>query len=253
MPGVERSSWHEVQVGGRPMPTYLSIPEGDGPFPAIVVIQHRGGVDAFTREMADRLAAAGFLAAAPELYHRDGPDCPDPAPVRRQRLRDENVIEDVNATVGFLQAHPLAARERLGIIGFCMGGRMTYLMAAVNGAFNAAVAYYGGGIFVPEGDGPSPFERSAGIGCPLLFHFGAEDRNPSPDDMRRLDAGLTRLGKRHEFHSYPGAGHAFMNRRAETYRAHADTASWPRTTAFLEEHLAPKADAALRPEQPHPV
>ena len=144
------------------------------------MIQHRGGVDEFTQEMTERLARAGYVAAAPDLYHRDGPGCQDPAPIRRQRLRDVTVIHDVNATVDLLRAHPLVAGERLGIIGFCMGGRITYLMTAVNPAFKAAVPYYGGGILASEGDGPTPFERTAQIHCPILFHFGRRRQEPLP-------------------------------------------------------------------------
>jgi carboxymethylenebutenolidase len=231
------ASWHETQVGDSLMRTYVSTPSGAGPFPGVVVIQHRGGVDEFTQEMTDRLADAGFVGAAPDLYHRDGAGCQDPAPIRRQRLRDVTVIQDVNATVDLLRAHPLVREAPLGIVGFCMGGRMTYLMAAVNPAFKAAVPYYGGGIMASEGEGPTPFERSRQIHCPILFHFGADDKNPSPEDMRKLDEELDRHAKVHEFHSYPGAGHAFMNRRAETYRPDADAASWPRTIQFLNRCL----------------
>jgi len=234
---MKHAAWQHIEVGREPMPIYVSTPHGAGPFPGVVVIQHRGGVDAFTQEMTERIAGAGFVGVAPDLYHRDGPDCKDPPPIRRQRLRDASVIQDVNATVEFLRAHPLVDGKRLGIIGFCMGGRVTYLMAAANPVFKAAVPHYGGGILAPEGEGPTPFERTAEIHCPILFHFGAEDKNPSPEDMRKLDAELTRHGKLHEFHSYAGAGHAFMNRRADTYRPHADQASWPRTIAFLSKYL----------------
>jgi carboxymethylenebutenolidase len=111
-------------------------------------------------------------------------------------------------------------------------------MAAANPSFKAAVSYYGGGTMVPWGEGSAPFERTTEIHCPLLGLFGEDDANPSPADMRKLDAELTRYGKIHEFHSYPGAGHAFMNRRGERYRADADQDSWPKTLAFFTKHLA---------------
>jgi carboxymethylenebutenolidase len=90
---------------------------------------------------------------------------------------------------------------------------------------------------VPWGEGPSPFDRTAEIHCPLIGLFGEEDTNPSPADMRKLDAELTRLGKVHEFHSYPGANHAFMNQHGNRYHAGADRDSWPKTLAFFEKHL----------------
>jgi carboxymethylenebutenolidase len=160
-------------------------------------------------------------------------------------LLDVNVIKDVNATVDFLLGHRSVDTEWLGIIGFCMGGRVAYLMAAVHPHFKAAVDYYGGNIMVPWGEGPAPIDRTAEIHCPLLGLFGEEDANPSPADMRKLDAELTKHGKVHEFHAYPGAGHAFMNKRGERYRADADRDSWPKTLAFFAKHLT-RVTAAAR-------
>jgi carboxymethylenebutenolidase len=232
------SSWQETESDGGIMPMRVSVPDGSGPFPALVVIQHQGGVDNFVQNLTERLAADGFVAAAPALYHRDGPDYPDDAKTRSSRLRDKNVINDVNATVSFLQRQNNIDGQRMGIIGLCMGGRVVYLMAASNPAFKAAVIYYGGNIFRPWGrDIPSPFERTAEIRCPLLGHFGEDDKNPSPEDMRRLEAELKKFAKVHEFYSYPDSGHAFMDSTKVSYRPHADLASWPRTVAFLSRHL----------------
>jgi carboxymethylenebutenolidase len=232
------SFWESIKVDGADMRLYVSVPSGMGPFPAVVVIQHQGGVDDFMEEMTQRVASAGYAAVAPDLYHRDGPDCKDDGPTRRARLQDITVIKDMNATVDFLIGHRSVDAEQLGIIGFCMGGRVSYLMAAANPRLKAAVAYYGGNIMVPWGEGPAPFDRTAEIHCPLLGLFGEEDTNPSPSDMRKLEAELTKHGKAHEFHSYPGAGHAFMNRQGERYRADADHNSWPKTLAFFAKYLS---------------
>jgi carboxymethylenebutenolidase len=98
------SFWESIKVDGADMRLYVSVPSGTGPFPAVVVIQHQGGVDDFIEEMTQRVASAGYAAVAPDLYHRDGPDCKDDGPTRRARLLDVNVIKDVNATVDFLNA-----------------------------------------------------------------------------------------------------------------------------------------------------
>ncbi len=92
---------------------------------------------------------------------------------------------------------------------------------------------------VPWGEGVlAPFAHTAKLGCPLMFHFGQEDSNPSQDDMRKLDAELTRCGKEHEFYTYANAGHAFMDfSNAERYREDAALASWPRTLDFFAKHL----------------
>ncbi|HEX7228870.1 MAG TPA: dienelactone hydrolase family protein [Candidatus Binatia bacterium] len=232
------SNWQEIESDGSPMRVHVSIPDGAGPFPALIVMQHQGGVDGFIQGMTRRLAGAGYLAAAPDLYHRDGPDCKDDLVTRRSRLSDRRIINDLNAAVGCLQSHSAADNKRIGIIGFCMGGRIVYLAAAAIPAFKAAVAYYPGNTFRAWGrDLPSPFERTAEIHCPLQGHFGADDANPSPQDVGKLEAELAKFNKPHEFYSYANAGHAFMDSTKESYRRHADEASWPRTVEFLRRHL----------------
>jgi carboxymethylenebutenolidase len=220
------------------MRMHVSVPNEPGPVPAVVVIQHQGGVDEFIQSMTRRLADAGYVAAAPDLYHRDGPECKDDFVTRRSRLADRRIVRDVEACVGFLQRHRAVDGRRLGIIGFCIGGRIVYLMAAAHPGFKAAVSYYGGNIFRAWGrDLPSPFERTAEINCPIQGHFGAEDGNPSAADMAKLDAELSKFQKIHDFHSYAGAGHAFMDNTKESYRRQADETSWPRTLEFLRRHL----------------
>ena len=232
------SNWQEVQSDGSVMRLHLSAPQGAGPFPAIVIAQHQGGVDEFVQSMTRKLAGAGYMAAAPELYHRDGAECADDPKTRSMRLRDRNVIADMTAAIAFLQRHSDVAPGRMGIIGFCMGGRIVYLMAAANHDLKAAVVYYGGNVFRPWGrNTPSPFERTAEIHCPLLGHFGADDKNPSPQDVQKLDAELSKHDKAHQFYSYENAGHAFMDHTKESYRRHAEEASWPRTLEFLKAHL----------------
>ena len=246
------SHWEELNEAGASMPAYVSEPGGQGASPAVVVIHHAAGVDEFVREFSDRLAAEGYTAVAPDLFHRiTGERIADEritdematgaGKARRGFLSDPEIIADVNATVDFLAGRPGAGPGRLGIAGFCMGGRVTWLAAAANLNFKAAVPYYGSNIMAPWGDGEhSPFELSGGIGCPVLFHFGEEDANPSQDDMRKLDDELTRLGTPHRFYTYPGADHGFMDRHnpARFHRRSAEMA-WARTAEFLAAHLKP--------------
>ena len=236
--------WEASKVNDEDMGLYLSLPEGPGPFPAVVVIQHQWGVDDFTQEMTHRLASAGYMGIAPVLYHRDPPDCTDDAPTRRARLRDDNLIKDVASTVDFLKTHPHVDAERIGIIGFCMGGRVVYLMAAAIPEIKVACSYYGGNVMASWGDGPTPFDRTGEISCPVIGHFGDLDKNPSPEDMRKIDAEMTRLGKLHEFHSYPDADHGFMNYLGPRYNVDAEKGSWPRTLTFFERHLGKVPAAA---------
>ena len=231
------SRWDTVNVDSGSMRSYVSVPEGAGPFPAVVVIQHAGGVDEFVRGMSDRFAGAQFLAAAPDLYHREEPNSSDDPLTRMGRLRDDTIVSDVNAAIEYVKSLPEAQPDRIGITGYCMGGRVTYLMAATNPALKAAVVCWGGNIMVPWGKGPAPFDLSGDIDCPMLGLFGEDDPNPSPADVAKIDAELTQLGKPHEFHSYAGAGHAFMNEGRPSYRPDASQDAWKKCIAWFDKHL----------------
>ena len=231
------SSWDSVKIDDDEMRMYLGLPERSGPSPGVIVIHGQSGLEEFIQETTRMLARQGYAAVAPDLFHRDGPDCKDDGPTRRARLRDATIIEDVNAAARFLKSHRLVDRNRLGIVGFCMGGRVVYLMAGASPDLKAGVMYYGSNTMTALGDGPSPFERTREIGCPIQGHFGEDDKNPSPEDMRKLDAELSRWGKVHEFHSYAGAAHSFANTGSANYRPEAAAASWPRTLDFFSRHL----------------
>ena len=232
------SSWKSVAVNGQDMDLYLSLPDGSGPFPAVVVSQHGGGVDQFIRDMSDRLAAEGYAAAAPNLFHRITDDMLTDGSRRIQHLSDPDIVADINATVEFLRNQPGVQSEAIGITGFCMGGRVAWLAACANPHIKAAAPYYGGNIMVPWGQATqAPFELTSGIKCPVLFHFGEIDENPSQSDIRKLDGELTRLGVVHRFYTYPGADHAFMDYTAARYQKDASDVSWPRTLDFFAQHL----------------
>ena len=229
--------WDAVPVDGADMRCYVTTPKGAGPHPAVVVIQHAGGVDDFIRTMTDRVAEAGYAGIAPDLYHRDDPNSGDDALTRMSRLRDANIVADVSATIEHLKTLPDVRADRIGITGFCMGGRVTYLMAAHSADLQAAVVFYGGNIMVSWGEGPAPFDLSECITCPVLGLFGEEDGNPNPADVAKIDAELTRLGRQHEFHSYAGAGHAFMNEGRPSHRPEAAAAAWVKCIAWLDRYL----------------
>ena len=231
-------SWESIQVDGQDMDLYLSLPGVSGPFPAVVVSQHGGGVDQFIRDMTDRLAAEGYAAAAPNLFHRLTGDALADRSKRVQQLSDPEIVSDINATVDFLRNQSAVNGERIGITGFCMGGRVAWLAASTNPHFKAVVPYYGGNIMVPWGQAAqAPFNLTPGIKCPVLFHFGEIDENPSQADMRTLDDELTRLGIDHHFYTYPGADHAFMDYTAARYQKVASEISWPRTLDFFSRQL----------------
>jgi carboxymethylenebutenolidase len=242
--------WDTVEVGGVSMPVYVAVPDGDGPFPAVVVNQGLGSVEEVIQALTRWVAESGFVAAAPVYYHRQkdnileevrGMTPGSPERVKRlfekvQQLRDDQVIGDGRAAVDHLKGLPNVDSANVGVIGFCLGGRITYLQSSVIEDFKASVPFYPAGLWTSWGDGPSAFERLAGIRCPVLGLFGLEDGNPSPEEVSKLDAELTRLNKQHEFHSYQ-AGHDFQNYKSKGYNEQAASDSWPVAMGFLAEHL----------------
>lgn len=227
--------WENLTVDGRAMRTYVSIPDSTGPHPGVVIAMHGLGIDGSMLDVVHRLNRAGYAAAMPDLYYRQPADVPDPIS-RIKLLKDEEIVKDMNAAADILTASGKVAK--LGVTGFCMGGRITYLMACADARYKAAALFYGGGILLPWGGPPTPFERSAEMHCPLIGFFGVEDTNPSPADVAKIDAELTRLGKWHEFHVYQGAGHAFQNfHNADRYRERAARASWGELIAFFDQYL----------------
>lgn len=227
--------WEKVTVSGKEMRVYVGVPIRKGPLPAVVVAMHGPGLDEQMQDVLHRLCREGYVVAVPDLFHRlpAGMDMM----ARIGQLRDEEIIADMNAALALLKAKDIGI-TRAGVTGFCMGGRVTYLMACANPEFKAAAVFYGGGIMKQWGDGPAPFERSADMRCPLIGFFGEEDTNPSPDDVRKIDAELSRLGKWHEFHMYKNTHHAFQNfLNPDRYRERAARASWEELLAFFTEYL----------------
>ena len=209
------------------------------PGPAIVLAHHRGGIDEFTLYAAGRLSERGYVVGIPDLYHR----CPDSVPLsdRKALLRDSEVIADVESMVTQLRDRADVARDRIVVMGHCMGGRVALLAAGSMRGFCGAVVFYGGSVARSWGGGETPFEKLRNINCPVIGFFGNEDRHPSPEDVDQINAELARHGIPHEFHRYDGVGHGFQNPVHDTVpeRAAAEDA-WTKTFAF-RERLAPAA------------
>ncbi len=230
--------WDTVPVGDGKMSCYVGLPQGSGPFPGVMVCMHAPGVDEFITGIVHRLAASGFVAIAPDLYHRDQ-NALDAPKVRMGRLLDRQILQDLDAATRHLRDLPEVSAERTGAIGFCMGGRVAYLYASEDSQLRVAVVFYGGKIRVPWGEHQAPFDRTERISCPILGLFGEEDTNPSPADVAMLDAELKRTGKVHEFYSYAGAGHAFLNHLRSSYRPEAAVDAWSKCEAALTRYLRP--------------
>ena len=227
--------WETMKVEGKEVRVYVGIPHRIGPLPAVVVAHHGPGLDQQMEDVLHRLYREGYAVAMPDLFHRIPPGVEMMS--RIATLKDDEIVADMNAALSHLKAKPVGI-SRAGVTGFCMGGRVTYLMACANPEFKAAAVFYGGGIMKPWGGAPTPFDRSKDFGCPMIGFFGEQDTNPSPDDVKKIDEELTRLGKWHEFHMYKDTHHAFQNfLNPERYRERAARASWEELLAFFTETL----------------
>ena len=255
-----QTRWDTVPVDGDAMRVYVALPDGPGPFPAVAVMQGLGGVEDTIQTLTRRLAEAGFAAAAPELYHRQTdsiseevrhlpPGHPDRVAklmAKAEQMRDDELIADGAAAIELLRGLPEVDAGHVGVVGFCQGGRTTYLVASAVAGLGAVVPFYPSSLWVARGDGPPPIERTAGITAPLLGIFGGDDQNPSPEDAERIDGELSKHGKVHEFSHYAGAGHDFLNFRAERYREKQAAAAWELMLTFLREHLRVPTTAGAR-------
>lgn len=244
------AQWDRMDVDGSPMRLYVGMPSLGRAFPAVIVIHHGPGVEKFIEDRVENLARQGYLAIAPDLYHRQTSAAAgvssaaagvseDGDPLARiGRLRDPEVINDVNAAVNYARRLKDTQLGDVGIIGFCMGGRVAYLMAASKPVFKAAAVFYGGDIMKAWGNGPTPFELTPYIHCPILGFFGAEDANPSPADVDKIAAQLDRYRKTYEFHRYPEAGHGFLNfTNPAVYREGPGRDAWDKLLPFLQRNL----------------
>jgi len=230
------AQWDRIEVEGTPMRLYVGTPSLGRAFPAVIVVHHGLGVDKFIEDRVETLAQQGYLAIAPDLYHRQTEDG-DPL-TRIGRLRDPEVISAVNAAVNYARRLKDTQLGDVGIIGFCMGGRVAYLMAASKPVFKAAGVFYGGDIMKAWGPGPTALELTPYVHCPIAGFFGAEDANPSPADVDRISAQLDKYRKAHEFHRYPDAGHAFLNfTNPAVYREGPARDAWDKLIAFLKRNL----------------
>ena len=242
--------WEEVSVDGSHMRCYLAEPQaphGAG----VLVCMHGPGVDDFIQNICERFASRGFVAIAPDFYHRQ---C-EPHVEPWTKVSDGDALRDMAQAVRALTAIFGVNGDRVGVVGFCMGGRLAFLYAASAPALGVAVVFHCGDLLVARDGLISPLDQARHIRAPLLGLFGSEDENPSPTDVREIDTELTRLGKVHEFESYAGAGHAFLNfTRPAVFRQAQATAAWAKCLAWLEKYLE-VADQSrsnpILPEQTH--
>jgi carboxymethylenebutenolidase len=218
------------KANGHTTPGYLARPES-GRGPGVIVIQEWWGLVPHIEDVADRFAAEGFVALAPDLYHGKKATGPDQAGKLMMALNIAEAEQDLRGAIHYLREQPGVAGTDVGTIGFCMGGALSLFAASRNPDVGACVVFYGGHPNVKP-DLPS-------LRAPVLGVWAGKDGFVTPEVVRELDGALTALGKRHEFHTYPGAQHAFFNdTRPEVYDAAASADAWAKTVAFFRRELA---------------
>jgi len=200
------------------LPYFLALPDGSGAWPGIVVIHEGGGISPQLLRVCERLAAEGYAAIAPDLFFRSGGSEAGDFAALMGALVPEEVLADMTGAADTLRS---LGATRIGVTGFCMGGRYTWYTAVHGQGFDAAVGFYGGGIADDLG-APT---------CPTLLFFGGQDPYIPPAEIERV------VQHHPDTVVYPEAGHGFMRDRSDSYHERSAIDAWARTLAFFGDHL----------------
>lgn len=232
--------------GGGSMGGYLARPEGRVPAPAVIVYMEIFGVNSHIRDVVDRVAAEGYVALAPDYFHRTAPGIElgyEEADFAKgmeslNALDADEMISDAKATLAYLRGRDDVQGDKIGCMGFCIGGHMTYLTACETDVA-AAASFYGGGIAAPQGPGgrDSTIGRTAGIGGRILCLFGEKDGFIPLAQVEQIEQALGDAGARSETVVYEGADHGFFCDRRGTYQESAARDAWKRVKALFAEEL----------------
>jgi len=234
-------------AGGGSMGGYLARPAGTAALPAVIVYMEIFGVNSHIRSVADRVAREGYVALAPDFFHRSGPgaeygydeDGFSKGMVLLGQLAADEMIADAQATLACLRARPDVRGDRIGCMGFCIGGHMTYLTACETDVV-AAASFYGGGITAPEGPGGQAptLGRTGKLSGRLLCLFGEKDAFIPLEQVDAIRDALEATGGEHDVVVYPGADHGFFCDQRDSYREEAAADAWARVKSLFKQRLA---------------
>lgn len=235
----DQNPWTTVQTADGPMQTYVARPTAPATR-AVIVLQEAFGVNAHIQDIAQRFAAQGFLALAPDLFHRTGTRelayaQHSEAVALISQIGAAAILADVKAVLAHLKSVEGLDGGRTAVVGFCFGGRAAFTAATRLPDLGAAVVFYGPGIAA----GPhATLADASAIRAPLLLHVGADDPTIPAAQVAAIEDGLRAAGVRFAQHVYPGAGHAFLcDARPSMYRAAAAAEAWQKTLGFLDAAL----------------
>ncbi|MCP9916424.1 dienelactone hydrolase family protein [Cyanobium sp. ATX 6F1] len=229
-----------VPAADRSIPAYRAQPAKGSRHPVVLVVQEIFGVHAHIQDVCRRLAKLGYLAIAPSLFERQGdvsqlPDIPSILPVVAQ-VPDAQVLSDLDATVAWAAGHG-GDTSRLGITGFCWGGRITWLYAAHNPKLKAGVAWYGRLVGTATPLQPRfPIDLAGKLKAPVLGLYAGADEGIPLESVQRMQAALKAAGNRSEIQVFPGVPHGFHADYRPTFLAEAAAAGWKRLQAWFKAH-----------------
>ncbi|HLX87035.1 MAG TPA: dienelactone hydrolase family protein [Acidimicrobiales bacterium] len=230
---------HTVTTPDGPMVLTVDGPDG-GARRGIVLIQEAFGVNHYIEDVAGRLAEAGYLTAAPHLFHRTGDTVVgyteyDKLAPHMQALNEQSLLDDVDAAMAWLAGKGIEAQST-GIVGFCMGGTVAFL-TAVRRPVGAAVTFYGGGVGQGRFGLPPLIELAPDLGAPWLGLYGDEDKGIPVEDVEALRAAAKHAGVPTEVVRYGDAGHGFHCHARPDYNEGAATDAWSRALTWFDTYL----------------
>jgi carboxymethylenebutenolidase len=225
---------------------YFVSPVSSGtPAPAIIVLMEAFGLNDNIKGACDRLAASGYAALAPDFYGGQVFAYKDiqAAIAKLKTLDDGVVMAQFGKGLDFLRQQKNVVQKGVGVTGFCMGGRYTFLANSVHAQqIKAAVSFYGGGIAATDdvAGRQSLLDRVKAMQAPIMFMYGSEDSYIMAEEHARIASALSQAKKRYAVNVFPGAGHGFMSDRRDSYNPAAASEAWDMTMAFFDRHLAKK-------------
>ncbi len=229
MPDV-RTEMIEFPADGEPGQAFLALPEGDGPFPGVIVVQEWWGLDDHIKDVARRFTDEGFVALAPDLYHGKVTHEPNEAQKLMMSLNMGRASQELAKAADYLASKPEVAGRGVGAIGFCMGGGLALNLACDSPHVKAAAPFYGGN--------PSPIEKVGNLRGPVCAAYAQNDGWITPQVRQELEQALSQHGIAHEFKVYPGTEHAFFNdTRPEVYSPEAANDAWQRAISLFRDNL----------------
>jgi carboxymethylenebutenolidase len=231
-----------IPTADRDIPAYRAMPATPGTFPVVIVVQEIFGVHEHIRDLCRRLAKDGYMAIAPELYVRQGSvaelsNVQDIISQVVSKVPDAQVMSDLDATVAWAGKSGHGDIAKLGMTGFCWGGRITWLYAAHSARLKAGVAWYGKVVGEASANTPRhPVDIAAELKAPVLGLYGGDDQGIPVETVERMRTACQSAGKQCEVVIYPETPHAFNADYRPSFRPEAAKDGWARMLAFFRAH-----------------